>query len=240
MKRDYKIKSIKEYLDTVLDITGNNSCWYRGQQENWSLIPKIGRLKISLANIKKQEKYIFEHFWKYSHPYIDSSDFNVWDKLCIAQHHNLPTRLLDWTHCPLTALYFAINDKKKESYPDGVVYIFKSEYNRVNILEIKDPFMIEDVFTFTPSHITNRVVAQRGNFTIHPPNFKQFNSDGSLKKRTFPIIIEGKYKFKIRKDLESIFGINDFTLFRNLDSIGFHLHWKAENMKEENNGVRGR
>ena len=47
---------------------------------------------------------------------------NQFDTISIAQHHGLPTRLLDWTSSPLVALYFCVRSLAQE---DGCIYTFE-------------------------------------------------------------------------------------------------------------------
>jgi hypothetical protein len=87
-------------------------------------VSRIGReLSHGLSRLAGQpavvEQHLLRNFRKYAEERPEARFDSTWHWLALAQHHGLPTRLLDWTYSPLVALHFVTAGAIGE---DGVVW----------------------------------------------------------------------------------------------------------------------
>ncbi len=91
---------------------------YRGLSDAaWDLSTSLMRLG---PGYDRLEKHLLRNFRKYAHRDAVPNDSN-WNWLTMAQHHGLPTRLMDWTFSPYVAMHFATADLEAFAI-DGVIW----------------------------------------------------------------------------------------------------------------------
>jgi hypothetical protein len=96
---------------------------YRGLSDfNFTLKTSLIRLGGDYSGL---EFHLLRNFQKYSHR-PDQINNTEWDWLALAQHHGLPTRLLDFTYSPYVALHFATAELDKYDR-DGIIWALNYE-----------------------------------------------------------------------------------------------------------------
>lgn len=252
-----EITNVTDYISKIQEINllqkPKKNLFYRGVSKiNYDLKPKIFR---DTAFKEKDVLLDFKHFLPRTAPTYDFPK-DILKILADMQHYGIPTRLLDWSMAPLTALYFACcknldvppegNDSAEN---DGKVYILNawklwsriipeprnSDIHQIhikarallthyNIDEVKilikrefdfeiDEAILQLPFPFVASYSNNRIIAQKGCFTIHGADIDQ------LKGEEITILtISRTYKEKIINEL-NLLGIDDYLLFPDFEGM---------------------
>jgi len=102
------------------------------------------------------EKHLLRNFRKYAYR-TGINPHSIWHWLSVAQHHGLPTRLLDWTHSPLCAMHFATANIEKFNL-DGAIWMV--DYVKVHQRlpdTLKRQLSIEGANVFTAEMISDAV-----------------------------------------------------------------------------------
>jgi hypothetical protein len=81
------------------------------------LRPSLSRPERNYIHV---ENHLLRAFKKYAKQDAVPAD-SLWNLLAVAQHHGLPTRLLDWTYSPFVALHF-MTEKEEDFVYDGLVW----------------------------------------------------------------------------------------------------------------------
>lgn len=215
--KEFEINSFGD-LHYIIAEYGAKVIIYRGVKSiNYDLIPRIGRFERTTSSVsnEKNERTIIRLFKERALPYINFIPQTEWDWLALGQHHDLPTRLLDWTRNPLVACFFAVEEKTSD---DSIIYAYPiNKY--ITIENHPDPFEFDRVGKFIPRHISARITAQAGLFTIHPNPYSSFKNE-----RIDRILIPNGFRHDLKVTLDR-YGINRSSLFPDLDGLAQHIQW---------------
>jgi hypothetical protein len=234
------ITSVASYLTFVEEM--GELQMYRGQGNvEWPAIPSLAR-KVNefrgcgghFNSWSDVEDHLIEEFRRLSAPWLTFVPQDRFEWLVLAQHHGLPTVLLDMTTNPLKALFFAVENPEHDGF-DGVVFGFEPWEWYTSTSSIKE---VKELTCFYPKHINPRLVSQESCFVAFnfpdkldsfPPLTVYDESNEDSGGCLFQALIQKEVKPKLRKELSKM-GVTHQTMFPGLDGISITIRrtlgWK--------------
>jgi hypothetical protein len=256
--KQIQVHSLGEFIDHVTpsepdSVTGRrrDSGVYRGAFDaTLPLLTSLDRLGGMESPHGKAalEGHILRNFIRYSRPHLPSVPVNDWELLITAQHHGVPTRLLDWTYSPLVAAYFATRPGRAARNRDRAVW-------RLDWLQVHEAFgfpklalLIEDLHelfghegsSFTPwrlfewdtertpfacmlepPSLNARIIAQAAVFTLCSDKkipLDRFLDEHGLGGTLTKFVIPAHEVGRLRDQLD-LAGVDERRLFPDLDGL---------------------
>jgi hypothetical protein len=219
------------------DLGDPDVLWYRGHpNSDFYLIASLLRYKNGLD----KEKYLFTTFKKFSDRILQRRE-SEWETLFEMQHFGIPTRLLDWSETFGVALFFATTYNQSH-HPDkdaaiyllnpielnrlsGIGQIFKvpedeTKFGYTKIYWDHSPFAARAPIAIEPIFLNERMLAQRGVFTVHHDEIDPIENKfpSAIKKVIIPnALIPAAVEF-----LE-LSNLNSFSIYPDLFGISNYL-----------------
>ena len=251
---DIRIDSWSELTEALYDQSWKESIErfrssyaYRGMQ-NAAHDLRTGLVRLGEGN-EQLEAHLLRAFRKYAHRDAAQGD-SLWNWLAVAQHHGLPTRLLDWSYSPYVAMHFATEDHEKFDR-DGVIWCV--DYSATNeLLPTKLRTILEresvDVFTaemlataastlmefdelgeeefllfLEPPSLDDRIINQFALFSVASSARLMLDEWLAQHPQTYRrIVIPASVKWEVRDKLDQA-NVTERVLFPGLDGLSSWL-----------------
>lgn len=246
---DVRVTSWAELSEALYDIPKTthgrhrSDFVYRGVADaSWGLVTSLKRLGGDYVNV---EKPLLRSFRKYAEQGSIPGE-SVWVRLSVAQHHGLPTRLLDWTVSPRVALHFATVEQEhydkdaaiwcidvvqaRTLLPQRLRAVLRQEYaflfsvemlESIASLEQFDGFAADGEFVlfFEPPSLDARIVNQGAIMSVMP-GAALVLSDFLLSQPSLyrRIVIPKELKWEARDKLDQD-NVTERMLFPGLDGL---------------------
>jgi len=132
------------------------------------------RLETSLIRLggpfPSLERHLLRNFRKYGQS-LAKEFSSFWHLLTLAQHHGLPTRLMDWTYSPYVALHFAMANHEKFDL-DGVIWVINfQQCHDLLPKELQKSLRREGAQAFTVELLSHLSKVHTETETLESPSF---------------------------------------------------------------------
>jgi hypothetical protein len=196
------------------------------------------------------EEHLLRNFIRYGKPFLPEHRENLWEVMVIAEHHGLPTRLLDWSLSPLVAAHFATLPDR----PGTDRIIWRLDWKAVHKkFELRDVvFLVDDldallekrgfrscweflnqpppppkefVCVLEPPAVTDRLAVQSGVFTLAAVKdrpLEQILDENGLAEALAQFVIPASNVDVVRDQLD-LCTVDERRLFPGLDGIAAEL-----------------
>jgi hypothetical protein len=220
------VKSVQEFMEKVWSEPRKPDMAkriFRGQADEWDLLPRLFRAGQKPQEFEAIEDKLLAEFKARSPYLLPSTPSDKLDWLSLAQHHGLPTRLLDWSSNPLIALFFAV---ESPGAPKPTVWFYDATQKQLdhgkNLENVRG---LEVTTILEPVRHSQRVAAQAGWHTVHHAvgedkntSVRPMNRTDGDSGRLVLVSVHPNNAGDVRRELKDM-GIHSATVYADLSSL---------------------